>query len=66
MGKKADLLILNNSHVFDLHDVLPYDPAHAKYWDDAIHFTPDGYDFIGNKLAVALTEIMARDGTKKE
>lgn len=47
------------SHVFDLHDALPYDQAHARYWDDAIHFTPDGYDWIGEKLAAALSGIMA-------
>lgn len=51
------------SHVFDLHDALPYDQAHAHYWDDPIHFTPDGYDFIGDKIAAALTEIIAADRT---
>ncbi|KAJ4417537.1 hypothetical protein N0V82_006096 [Gnomoniopsis sp. IMI 355080] len=45
-------------HVFDLHDVLPCDQDHARFWDDAIHFTPAGYDFIGDKIGEALTGII--------
>lgn len=52
------------SHVFDLHDALPYDIAHAKYWDDAIHFTPDGYDVIGDRVGVALAALMVAERTK--
>lgn len=50
---------LCDSHVFDLHDALPCDSVHAKFWDDAIHFTPDGYDLIGEKIAGVLLEIMS-------
>jgi len=32
-----------------------------KYWDDHIHFTPDGYDLIGNKVGVALVSILAKE-----
>ncbi|KAG6363901.1 hypothetical protein INS49_009004 [Diaporthe citri] len=53
----------DNFHVFDLHDALPCDGAHIEYWDDAIHFTPEGYDFIGDKVGVALMAIMAREKT---
>ncbi|CAN8102786.1 unnamed protein product [Discula destructiva] len=50
-------------HVFDLHEVLPYDSAHARYWDDAIHFTVDGYDFIGDKIGVFLAGLMLKGTT---
>lgn len=52
------------SHFYDLHAALPYDTTHAKYWDDSIHFTPDGYDFIGDKLGVALVGLIMAQPTR--
>jgi hypothetical protein len=53
--------------VFDLHKAVPYyslsDADKAKYWDDHLHFTPDGYDLIGNKVGMALVSILAREKT---
>lgn len=51
--------------MFNLHDALPYDSAHARYWDDAIHFTPDGYDLIGDKIGVALMGIIVAERSKR-
>lgn len=49
------------SHTFDLNGAMPCDSAHAKYWDDAIHFTPAGYDFIGDKVGVALMGLIVAE-----
>ncbi|KAJ0115623.1 gdsl-like lipase acylhydrolase [Diaporthe amygdali] len=54
----------DNFYTFDLNDALPYDPDHAKYWDDAIHFKPEGYNFIGDKVGVALMGIIVAERTK--
>jgi hypothetical protein len=32
-----------------------------KHWDDHIHFTPAGYDLIGNKVGIALVSILAKE-----
>lgn len=32
-----------------------------KYWDDHLHFTPAGYDLIGNKVGMALVSILAKE-----
>lgn len=53
-----------HSYTFDLHDALPCDADHRKYWDDAIHFTPDGYNFIGDKVGVALMGIIVAEKSK--
>lgn len=37
-----------------------------RYWDDAIHFTPDGYDFIGNKIATFLVSILAKEKAEND
>ena len=54
-----------NSHVFDLNAVIPYfamsEGDRERYWDDAIHFTPDGYDLLGNKVGIALVNILAKE-----
>lgn len=44
---------------------MPCDSAHAKYWDDAIHFTPDGYDFIGDKVGVALMGLIVAENSRQ-
>ncbi|KAJ4290102.1 hypothetical protein N0V88_006608 [Collariella sp. IMI 366227] len=62
-------------HVYDLHASIPYFSMSAKdrerYWDDHLHFTPDGYDMIGNKVGIALVtaeeeEDIQGDDTKFE
>ena len=60
------LLICATSHVYDLNKTVTYfsmsDADRARYWDDLIHFTPDGYDLIGHKVGMALVSVLARDG----
>ncbi len=55
------------SHVYDLNKSVTYfsmsEPDRARYWDDLIHFTPDGYDLIGHKVGMALVSLLARDTT---
>ncbi|KAK4232397.1 SGNH hydrolase-type esterase domain-containing protein [Podospora fimiseda] len=54
----------DNFHVFDLNaavtyfDMTPTD--REKYWDDHVHFTPKGYDLIGNKVGMALVSILVK------
>ncbi|KAK4034061.1 SGNH hydrolase-type esterase domain-containing protein [Parachaetomium inaequale] len=52
-------------HVFDLNKAVPYwsmtETDRAKYWDDHLHFTPDGYDLIGNKVGMALVSLLATE-----
>ncbi|KAK3330776.1 SGNH hydrolase-type esterase domain-containing protein [Apodospora peruviana] len=59
-----------NFHAFDLHAAIPYFAMSAedrrRYWDDAIHFTPDGYDFIGNKVGIYLVSILAREKAEND
>ena len=31
------------------------------YWDDGIHFTPAGYDRIGNKVGVTLVSMLVKE-----
>ncbi|KAH8893847.1 SGNH hydrolase [Thozetella sp. PMI_491] len=54
-----------NFHVFDLHDAVPYfamsEADRERYWDDAVHFTPDGYDLIGQKLGLAFVSLLVRE-----
>jgi lysophospholipase L1-like esterase len=44
------------------HSLTPAE--NVELWDDGLHFTPKGYEKIGNILAKALVEIL-RDGSKK-
>jgi hypothetical protein len=32
-----------------------------RYWDDHLHFTPDGYDLIGNKVGTQLVSLLAAE-----
>ena len=34
-----------------------------RYWDDAVHFTPDGYDLIGQKVGLALVSLLVKERT---
>ncbi|KAK4197794.1 SGNH hydrolase-type esterase domain-containing protein [Triangularia verruculosa] len=53
-----------NLHVYDLHDALsltkmsPTD--RKKYRNDHVHFTPTGYDLIGNKVGMALVGLLVK------
>ncbi|KAL2160944.1 hypothetical protein VTH06DRAFT_8656 [Thermothelomyces fergusii] len=54
-----------NFHVFDLHKAVPYwgmsEPDRRRYWDDQVHFTPAGYDLIGNKVGISLISLLAME-----
>lgn len=34
------------------------------YWDDAIHFTPDGYDLVGKEVGMGLVKILEKERAK--
>ncbi|KAL2170631.1 hypothetical protein VTG60DRAFT_4556 [Thermothelomyces hinnuleus] len=55
----------DNFHVFDLHKAVPYwgmsESDRRRYWDDHIHFTPAGYDLIGNKVGISLVGLLAME-----
>lgn len=34
----------------------------ARYWDDHIHLTPEGYDLMGEKIAARLVELIMPPG----
>lgn len=34
----------------------------ARYWDDGVHLTPEGYDLMGEKIAAALVELIMPPG----
>lgn len=37
----------------------------TRYWDDAIHFTSDGYDLIGQKVAATLVRLITAKGKEE-
>jgi len=53
------------SHVFDLAAVVPYFDMTAsdkeRYWDDLIHFTPDGYDLVGREVGMGLVKVLEKE-----
>lgn len=38
----------------------------SRYWDDAVHFTPDGYDLIGQRVGIALVSLLVKERTKTD
>lgn len=54
----------DNYHVYDLNSAVTYfamsENDRAKYWDDNVHFTPAGYDLIGNKVGMALVSLLVK------
>ncbi|OLN88813.1 hypothetical protein CCHL11_01926 [Colletotrichum chlorophyti] len=51
-----------NYHAFDLNPRIPYhaltDRERARYWDDGLHLTPAGYDWMGTHVADALGDLV--------
>ncbi|KAL5615350.1 hypothetical protein BROUX41_005398 [Berkeleyomyces rouxiae] len=49
-------------HAFDLHSKIPYhsldDQSRELYWDDGVHLTEDGYDWMGGFIADELIRII--------
>lgn len=38
-------------------------PERARYWDDDhLHFTPEGYDLMGERIAASLVELIMPPG----
>ncbi|KAK4682682.1 hypothetical protein QC764_118180 [Podospora pseudoanserina] len=73
MRGDADRKVLNelimgykkpNLHVYDLHDAISLTKMSSTdrktYRDDQIHFTPEGYDLIGNKVGMALVSLLVK------
>ncbi|KAK1780672.1 SGNH hydrolase-type esterase domain-containing protein [Copromyces sp. CBS 386.78] len=54
-----------NYYTFDLHAAFPYygmsEADRKRYWDDGIHFTPEGYDRMGNKIGVMLVSLLVKE-----
>jgi lysophospholipase L1-like esterase len=52
------------SFAFDLNKAIPYhsltDDERKRYWDDGLHLTPAGYDWMGGHVGDALVEIIRR------
>lgn len=50
------------SHAFDFNTAFSYEAMSEedrnRYWDDTVHFTPDGYDLMGEHIAKALIGIL--------
>ncbi|KAF2157443.1 SGNH hydrolase [Myriangium duriaei CBS 260.36] len=59
-----------NFHVFDFNEAFPYWKWSAadrkRYYDDAVHFTPDGYDLMGERVGAALAELLAGEKVEVE
>jgi lysophospholipase L1-like esterase len=71
-AKRAELnaLIMGDKRegieVFDLHAVMPYhslsEEEREKIWDDGLHFTPKGYERMGELIAGRMGELLEKDG----
>ncbi|KAM0276108.1 hypothetical protein ACHAQH_007081 [Verticillium albo-atrum] len=56
-----------NFYAFDLASAIPYHtlprPKRDLYWDDGVHLTPSGYEWMGGHVADALIKIMIEEAT---
>lgn len=54
------------SHAFDLKKHIPYhslsDGDRDEYWDDGLHLSPTGYDWMGGHIADALIPLLKAEG----
>ena len=61
-GSLANRTAPGGSHAFDFKTAFSYDAMSEEerthYWDDAVHFTPAGYDLMGEQIATALIGIL--------
>ncbi|OHF01337.1 GDSL-like Lipase/Acylhydrolase [Colletotrichum orchidophilum] len=52
----------SNYHAFDLNPRIPYhsltERERKRYWDDGLHLTPAGYDWMGTHIAAALRDFI--------
>jgi len=48
-----------------LHAAVPFftmsESDQEAFWDDGIHFTPDGYNLIGNKVGMGLVKHLEQE-----
>lgn len=58
------------SYSFDLTPRIPYHSLSKEerdtYWDDGVHLTGDGYDWMGGHIADALLQIVSQEGKSPE
>lgn len=58
-------LTIPTSHTFDLKSKIPFhslsDEDKVKYWDDGLHLTNEGYDWMGDQIADALIPLVKQD-----
>ncbi|POR36519.1 Uncharacterized protein TPAR_03209 [Tolypocladium paradoxum] len=59
-----------NFYAFDLLSKIPYHSLSKQdrdmYWDDGVHLTGDGYDWMGGHIADALLHILSQEGKPTE
>jgi len=57
-------------YVFDLHAAMPYhsmgQQERDEIWDDGLHFTPSGYERLGELVAQRLVEIIGEESGGKD
>lgn len=62
---KFDWLLTTTSHTLDLHQKIPYnslnDSQRNLYWNDGVHLTEDGYDWMADHIADALIPLIVAD-----
>ncbi len=58
------------SHTLDLHQKIPYQSLNEfqrdVYWDDGVHLTEEGYNWMGDHIADALVPLIIGDSAKLE
>jgi lysophospholipase L1-like esterase len=58
----GDVANWKDRYALDLFEKMPYHSLSAvdrkELWDDGLHFTPKGYEMIGNLVAVRMIEII--------
>ncbi|KAK0632598.1 SGNH hydrolase-type esterase domain-containing protein [Immersiella caudata] len=52
-------------HVFDLNAAVPFfamsKSDQEAFWDDGVHFTPDGYNLIGKEVGMSLVKLLEKE-----
>jgi len=56
--------------VFDLHEALPYwrldENERKRLWNDPVHYSSEGYDEMGTRIAKRLFELVSDTPDEKE
>jgi lysophospholipase L1-like esterase len=56
------MMLTTSRYIFDLKAAIPYhsmpEAEREEIWDDGLHFTPKGYERMGELVAARLFEII--------